>query len=493
MSHGGSQVATSNPASVRPIATRTKREQSEDAFRKSEAHLHKREPWSRDVLDALPGAVYTVDAVGRITFYNQAAADLWGHRPELGTDAWCGSWRLYWPDGTPMPHDQCPMAVALKENRTIRGGEAVAERPDGTRVPFLAYPSPLHDESGTLVGAVNMLVDITERKRNEAELRRHQQDLEDFFENGTVALHWVTGDGTILRANQAELDLLGYSREEYIGRHIAEFHADRASIEDILARLSRGERLDKYEARLRAKDGSIRHVLVSSNVRFDEGRFVNTRCFTVDVTEQKQAEEKTRLLTREVDHRAKNMLATVQAIARMTQAETVPAFIDALMGRLDALSRAHTLLAESRWTGAALKNLVEEELAAYLTNDGGRVTISGPELTLCADAAQVLAMTFHELATNAVKYGALSVPGGRVAVEWSWESAERLILLWTETGGPPVRMPSRRGFGSSMIEGAVNGQLDGTVQLDWPPEGLSCRMTIPRPKLLEEPARAPNS
>src|SRR3546814_18746641 len=98
----------------------------------------------------------------------------------------------------------------------------------------------------------------------------------------------VAGDGTILRANQAELDLLGYTREEYVGRHIAEFHADRAAIEDILARLSRGERLDRYEARLRAKDGSIKDVLISSNVHFRDGEFVHTRCFTVDVTDRKQ-------------------------------------------------------------------------------------------------------------------------------------------------------------------------------------------------------------
>ena len=130
-----------------------------------------REP-PRDLLDALPIAVYLTDSAGRITFYNQAAADLWGHRPEIGKAEWCGSWRLYWPDGRPLPHDQCPMAVALKERRAIRGAEAVAERPDGVRVPFLAYPTPLYDKSGALIGAVNTLVDITERKRAELASRK---------------------------------------------------------------------------------------------------------------------------------------------------------------------------------------------------------------------------------------------------------------------------------------------------------------------------------
>jgi PAS domain S-box-containing protein len=120
-----------------------------------------------ELLEALPVAVYMTDAQGRITFFNQAAADLWGHRPEVGSDQWCGSWRLYWPDGRPLPHDQCPMALTLKEGRPARGIEAVAERPDGTRVNFLPYPTPLWDASGRLIGAINLLVDITERKRLE--------------------------------------------------------------------------------------------------------------------------------------------------------------------------------------------------------------------------------------------------------------------------------------------------------------------------------------
>jgi PAS domain S-box-containing protein len=124
----------------------------------------------RDLLNALPAAVYTTDAAGRITFFNEAAAELWGHRPELGKSEWCGSWRLYCLDGTPMRHDECPMAVTLREGRQVLG-EAIAERPDGTRVPFAAYPKPLRDEAGLLVGAVNTLIDITHRKA-EDERRR---------------------------------------------------------------------------------------------------------------------------------------------------------------------------------------------------------------------------------------------------------------------------------------------------------------------------------
>jgi len=119
------------------------------------------------LLEALPVAVYTTDAEGRITFFNQAAAELWGYRPALGS-LWCGSWKLYWPDGRPLPHDECPMAIALKEGREVRGVEAVAERPDGMRVPFAPYPTPFKDASGRVEGAINVLVEIGTRKDAEA-------------------------------------------------------------------------------------------------------------------------------------------------------------------------------------------------------------------------------------------------------------------------------------------------------------------------------------
>lgn len=120
-----------------------------------------------EVLEALPAAVYLTDAAGHLTFYNRAAADLWGWRPDLGSARWCGSWRLFWLDGTPLPHDQCPMAVAIQQNRQVRGVEALAERPDGARVRFAPYPTPLRDADGELIGAVNMLVDSGERRGGE--------------------------------------------------------------------------------------------------------------------------------------------------------------------------------------------------------------------------------------------------------------------------------------------------------------------------------------
>jgi PAS domain S-box-containing protein len=142
----------------------------------------------RELTDTLPVAVYTTDVAGRITHFNEAAASLWGRRPVLGEDRWCGSWQLFWADGTPLPHDQCPMAMALKEDRPVRGLEAVALRPDGSRVFFAPYPTPLHDNDGELVGAVNVLVDITERKAAEDGLTAAGMDLERRVQDSAIQL-----------------------------------------------------------------------------------------------------------------------------------------------------------------------------------------------------------------------------------------------------------------------------------------------------------------
>jgi PAS domain S-box-containing protein len=137
----------------------TATKQLEDRLREGEQRM-------RDLLEAIPAAIYTTDAEGRINFFNRAAVEMAGRTPQPG-DEWCVTWKLYWPDGSPLPHNECPMAVALRENRSVRGAEAIAERPDGKRVPFIPYPTPLRDAGGNLVGAINMLVDISERKQAE--------------------------------------------------------------------------------------------------------------------------------------------------------------------------------------------------------------------------------------------------------------------------------------------------------------------------------------
>jgi PAS domain S-box-containing protein len=147
----------------------------------------------RQVLDALPAAIYTTDAQGRITFYNNTATELAGREPKLGSDEWCVTWRLYLPDGTPLPHDQSPMAIALRENRAVRGVEVIAERPDGTRIPFLPFPTPIQDQSGKLIGAVNMLVDISDRKGAENKVHAVMSELHHRVKNNMQMLQSLLG------------------------------------------------------------------------------------------------------------------------------------------------------------------------------------------------------------------------------------------------------------------------------------------------------------
>lgn len=338
----------------------TARKEAEDALRRHRTMLRAQERHFRSMLEALPLALYTTDAEGRITFFNEAAVRLWGVRPALGSRDWSGSWRLCWPDGREMGQDETPLAVSLREGRRVTGTEAVIERPDGRRVPCTPYPMLLRNSFGEVIGAVNVLVDITHRK---------------------------------------------------------------------------------------------------------------------------QAEERLHLLINELNHRVKNALATVQSIAALTMREgDCNTHYELFEARLGALSRAHELLARHNWAGATLGSLLSQELAPYREAGRPRFTVRGDEVPLDASAALALAMIFHELATNAAKYGALSNSTGVVEVSWETQMREGekwLRMDWMERGGPPVRPPARRGFGSRLIERNVTGQLGGRLDYQHRTEGVRCRLELP--------------
>jgi PAS domain S-box-containing protein len=206
-----------------------------------------------------------------------------------------------------------------------------------------------------------------------------------------------------------------------------------------------------------------------------------------DISDRRAAEERRSLLMREVDHRAKNVLAVLQAALRLTRAEDVEGYRRAIEGRVAAMARAQTLLAEDRWSGANLRALLVGEVEPFLGGDRNRVVLEGPPVMLPARAAQPLAMAVHELATNATKHGSLSLPAGRVSITWhlEGEKAGRLRLRWAETGGPALtKIPDRRGFGSRVLEGTVRGQLGGKVLLDWAAPGLVCEIEIPLARMV---------
>jgi PAS domain S-box-containing protein len=199
---------------------------------------------------------------------------------------------------------------------------------------------------------------------------------------------------------------------------------------------------------------------------------------TVDITDRKEAEERQVLLAREVDHRARNALALVQSIVRLTRSDNIKSYITAVDGRIGALSRAHTLLAQSRWQGADLARLVGEELAPFRTGGSERITAIGPDVSLEPRTAQTLALALHELSTNAAKYGALSVQSGRVEVNWELQP-QGLFLRWTESGGPPPQQPAAPGFGIRLISASIERQLAGEAAFHWHREGLACTLRVP--------------
>ena len=430
-----------------------------------------------DVIRALPAAIYTTDAAGRITFYNEAAAELWGCGPELGKSEFCGSWKLYWPDGRPMPHSQCPMALALNEQREVRGMEAVAERPDGTFVHFVPYPTPLYDNSGTLIGAVNMLVDISDRKRADLDAQR----LASIVESSDDAIISKGLDGIITSWNRGAERLFGYTAEEVIGKSVTILiPEDRMNEEpEILDRIRRGERVDHYDTVRRCKDGSLIDIsLTVSPLKGADGRIIGASKIARDITERKCAQEQQKLLVREMKHRIKNSLATIQAIATQTlnqHAEERDVFI----ARLHALGNAHDLLTSETWQTASLDAIVAQALKPFQGQHHDRISVEGPtNVWLDSTKAVIVAMVLHELATNATKYGALSNGSGRITVTWKQHSQPNLVkLVWQESGGPEVVRPQRKGFGSHLIERAFGGQL-GEAQLVFSPEGLCCFLEI---------------
>ena len=311
-----------------------------------------------DTLNALPAAIYTADPQGRITFFNQAAADLWGMSPMIGSTLWCGSSRLFRPDGSVLPHDQCPMAITIREQRPVRGVEAILERPDGSRVAILPHPTPLFDASGAFAGAVNMLVDITHHKI-----------------------------------------------------------ADE------------------------------RHILFA----------------------------------RELNHRVKNALATVYAIAMQTlrYTDSTETFRESFSTRLLALSRAHDLLVRSQWQETTLRTIIVEALASF---GSGRLEIDGDDVAFGPRATLTLAMTIHELITNATRFGALSATEGHVLINWRTvkdaDGEQHVELSWTETGGPKVAAPTHAGFGSRLISHNLMA-LGGSYAPDYAPQGFHCTMRLP--------------
>ncbi|HEY9580470.1 MAG TPA: PAS domain S-box protein [Rhizorhapis sp.] len=434
----------------------------------------------RDVLEALPAAIYTTDADGVITYYNAAAVELSGREPTLGHDKWCTTWRLHSTNGAPLPHDECPMAVALKEQRPVTGEEAIAERPDGSRVRFAAYPTPLFDAEGQLSGAVNMLLDVSARHTAEIQAAH----LAAVVASSTDAIISKSLNGIVQSWNAGAEQIFGYKAEEMIGQPIIRIIPAelRQEEEEILSKLRRGERIEHFETIRLGKNGErIDISLTVSPVHDKTGKVIGASKVARDIRERKRAEELQQLLIGELNHRIKNTLATVQSIAnQMARTHVRPKdFAVSFAGRIGSLAQAHGLLTQSSWQSADIMPLVRDQILLGGDEDD-RISCSGPSVALEPQAALHLALVLHELGTNARKYGALSVPGGRLAVSWEVHSIGgfQLHLRWRESGGPPVSAPQERGFGTTLVEKSLAAD-GGKASIRYQATGLACDISLP--------------
>jgi PAS domain S-box-containing protein len=345
-----------------------------------------------------------------------------------------------------------------------------------------------HHPSEDSLRLIDMLArqgaDLIERNRNEAARLDGEAKLRllaSIVESSDDAIVTKDLDGIITSWNRGAERIFGYSAKEAIGKPVTILiPPDRHDEEPtILERVRRGDRIDHYETVRLHKDGSRLNIsLTVSPLRDAAGNIVGASKIARDITDRKRAEAQIVVLAREAEHRAKNVLATVQATVHLSHSDTPEGLKRSIEGRIQALANVHRLFVETRWTGADLRTLALDELSPYCQEGDARAQVDGTNVTVKPEVAQALAVILHELATNAAKYGALSVPGGRVHLGWSQASGQRLILRWTETGGPAAKPPTHQGFGTRVMKSVI-GSLKGDIRPEWREDGLVCEIAIP--------------
>jgi PAS domain S-box-containing protein len=343
--------------------------------------------------------------------------------------------------------------------------------------------SPIDDEAqpNGVGGVLVVCTDVTERMRVTDALRVNQERLQLALDAGVVGIwDWHIPEDTVY-ADARFAALYGVDPEVAlkgapVSLFVANIHPDdRPRIDrEIRHAITSGEEFSS-EYRLIQADGSIRWVLARGNCLRENGRAVRFPGSTIDITERKNAELHRELLTDELNHRVKNTLAVVQAIAAQSFKDEVPAAREAFMARLKSISNAHDLLTGERWVGVELISIIGAAIDAYARE---RTTIRGPNIRLSPSSALALSMAVNELSTNALKYGSLSRPGGSVDVSWA-VNGERLELAWIETGGPAVSSPTHKGFGSRLVQDGLAAELNGEVKIAFNPTGVVCTISAP--------------
>ena len=423
-------------------------------------------------------AIYELDREGRIVTWNKGAERLkgWKAHEVIGKPYNI----LHTPESRATNAPGRELKIAAETGRFEE--EAPRMRKDGS--VFAAHVSlfPLRDGHGEVTGFVKITRDISDRSKAGKAILESRRRMEGIVQSAMDAIITIDEEQRIVLFNPAAEKIFGFSVDEVLGQPVTmlipEQYRDRhgeyvrwffesgvinrklESANPLLALRHNGEHFPI--------EASISQVTVG-------GERVGTIVLR-DITERKMNEEARSLLAREVDHRAKNALAVAQALVGLTKADTKEEFAEAVRGRIESLGRAHSLLSQSQWRGAPLDQLVRDELQPYAKDK--QLLLKGPKVTCRADAVQSLSLLFHELATNAVKYGALGRDTGNVEITWRRE-ADIMLVSWKEEGGPPVVPPKRKGFGTRLLSQVSGRQLNAKLEFDWDPRGLQLQIRLP--------------
>ncbi|MGY3449578.1 sensor histidine kinase [Bradyrhizobium sp. USDA 4353] len=364
---------------------------------------------------------------------------------------------------------------------SIESFETVRLAKDGRPLEVAITYSPIRDGSGQIIGVSGILRDVTTIKA----AQRGAAMLAAIIASSSDGVVSKTLDGTITSWNKSAERIFGFSEGEMINRSIRTIiPGERQAEEDrILATVVSGEMIDNFETVRLRKDGALIDVSVTvSPVRDSAGRIIGASKIVRDITDRRQTREQLRTLLAEVNHRSKNMLSLVQAIARQMTRHGRQLDLNRFLERLQAIASNQDLLIKNDWRFIPLGDLVRSQLGAFRDLIGNRIAIDGPQIELTPEAAQAIGMAVHELATNAAKYGALSTDDGRVALTWAC-NGDDFDMDWRERDGPPVSPPEHKGFGSRVISDMVRAGLDGAVEVDFAPTGLRWHLRCPLQRL----------
>jgi PAS domain S-box-containing protein len=436
-------------------------------------------------------AIYELDRDGRIVTWNKGAERLKGWKAEeiIGQPYTV----LHPPESRARNAANRELKIAEEKGRFEE--EAPRMRKDGS--VFAAHVSlfPLRDERGEVTGFVKVTRDLSDRSKAGRDILETRRRMEGIVQSAMDAIITIDEEQRIVLFNPAAEKIFGYSADQVLGKPVTMLipeqfreghaaHVRRFFESGVVNRPLIGAN----GIELKALRGSGEEFPIEASI--SQVTVAGERVGTIilrDITERRTSEEARALLAREVDHRAKNALAVAQALVTLTKADNIQDFADSVRGRIAALGRAHSLLSQSHWRGAPLEQLMRDELSPYAKD--GQLVLEGTAINISASAVQSLSLLFHELATNAVKHGALGRESGKVKVAWAL-GRESLKIQWSESGGPPVEQPRDEGFGSRLLRQVAGRQLNAQIDFRWDPQGLRVEIGLPAELFMAQPSPA---